>query len=605
MQPPTSLRDVCDRYGQVFADVKRQWESALARASESAGEAPRSLVDSDAEALRRVLYGSQSPCQVPAGPIVESETYFDSGSCTELWKLQGEVDRLIIHSPVPAPFALTLADKSTPIEPRIFVRGNPLNQGADVPRQFLSAVAGQRRTPFQQGSGRLELAKAIIDPGNPLTARVMVNRVWAHHFGQGLVSTPSDFGTRAAPPSHPELLDWLAADFIASGWSLKPLHRKIVLSATYRQSSVGPTDRQARARAMQIDPDNRLLWRANARRLSFEEFRDSLLAATNDLDSTLGGKPTKLFEQPYPRRRTLYGLVDRQYLPGTLRIFDFANPDLHVPQRSETTVPQQALFFMNHPLVLERCKSLAQRSRRGGQPDQRVRTMFRQALGRDPTNIEVTDALTFIAQCEKDQDLAERVTAADWQYGYGVLDEVTQSVGSFTPLPHFAGQAWQGGPKWPDAKLGWVQLTASGGHPGNDRNHAAIRRWTAPRDMQVRIKSELNHQPTQGDGIRAFLVSSQGGIHHAVTIHHDVKQLDVESLDVAQGDTIDLVVDIGDVLNSDQYLWRATIEELDSDSHPTTWDSLADFTTGPVDRLEGWEQLAQVLLCSNEFMFVD
>ena len=134
-----------------------------------------------------------------------------------------------------------LKDRELPTTPHVFKRGNPANVGDEVPRQFVEVVAGPERQPFAIGSGRLELAQAIIDPQNPLTARVIVNRVWAHHFGAGLVRTPSDFGTRADAPSHPELLDWLTSRFIEDGWSLKQLHRRIMLSETYRQSSRGPT----------------------------------------------------------------------------------------------------------------------------------------------------------------------------------------------------------------------------------------------------------------------------------------------------------------------------------------------------------------------------
>jgi hypothetical protein len=192
----------------------------------------------------------------------------------------------------------------------------------------------------------------------------MVNRVWMHHFGAGLVRTPSDFGTRAEPPTHPELLDWLAVWFMDNGWSLKKLHRLIMLSNVYHQSSDDEQEvergrtfaytrdparrREARSPA-RADLDNRLLWRKNKRRLDFEAMRDSLLAVTGELDLEMGGKPVELFGKKPVTRRTVYGYVDRQFLPGVFRVFDFANPDLHIPQRSDD-VPQQALFFMNNAL---------------------------------------------------------------------------------------------------------------------------------------------------------------------------------------------------------------------------------------------------------------
>ncbi|MEQ8789762.1 MAG: PSD1 and planctomycete cytochrome C domain-containing protein [Pirellulaceae bacterium] len=602
--PPHSFREVCDRYGQVLADVDAQWREALAAAEKNKRPPPAGLDDPDDEALRQVLYGEGAPCQAPGGPISHCETYFDSGSVTELWKLQGEVDRWLIKSPTAVPVALTLVDQATPVEPRIFRRGNPLNLGDDVPRRFLSVLGGKESGPFRVGSGRRELAEAIIDPANPLTARVLVNRVWMHHFGAGLVTTPSDFGLRSDPPSHPQLLDWLAVQFVREGWSLKQLHRWIVLSATYRQASASADDAPPRRRSVQIDPDNRLLWRMIPRRLTFEEARDSLLQATGELDRTVGGKPMKLFDQPFPTRRTLYGLVDRQYFPGALRMFDFANPDLHVPQRSETTVPQQALFFMNHPLVLQRARALAQLVR--GRDDARdaVGELFQRAYQRRPTDAEVGEALELLRAVGDKSNEQSPLTANDWQYGYGAFDQSKQQVTGFTRLPHFTGQAWQGGPAWPDAKLGWVQLTAEGGHPGNDRQHAAVRRWTAPRDTTVAIRSHLVHEPEPGDGIRAFLVSSRRGLLASAVIHKKTVELNVDAFEVEQGETIDFVVDIGDVLNSDQYLWKAIVEER-SEATPTAWSSTTDFPNDRVDAFDGWEMLAQVVLCSNEFLFVD
>jgi len=608
--PPSSLREVCNRYGEVFTAVASEWKTLIENAQAENKPTPLGMTDPHAESLRMLLYGPDSPCRIPTGSIIDCETYFNSSVCTELWKLQGEVDRWIIQSPHNKPFALTLQDLPSPREPRIFKRGDPLKLGRDVPRQFLSAVAGQNRHPFQQGSGRLELANAVIDSTNPLTARVMVNRVWMHHFGKGLVTTPSDFGTRANPPSHPDLLDWLTTDFMDNQWSLKSLHRRIVLSETYQQSSAGPEDNDQLQKSLHTDPDNRLLWKFNPKRLGFEELRDSILMASGQLDGTLGGKPSPLFKPPYPARRTLYGLVDRQYLPGTLRVFDFANPDLHVPKRSETTVPQQALFFMNHPWMLQQSRTLAERTQRsndgtGLDHRQRVVRLFQLILQRVPTEQEHNDAISLITATTEKAKVADKPTRRNWSYGYGPFDEAKNRVSQFTPLPHFTGTAWQGGQQFPDPALGWAQLTSTGGHPGNDRQHAAIRRWTAGRDMRIRIQSKIAHEPEMGDGIRAFITSSSGGLHHSIELHHANRQLDVETLDVKSGDVVDFIVDIGNGLNNDQYLWTTTIQEIASTGNGTTWNSQADFPPPIANTLDGWEQLAQVLLCSNEFMFID
>ena len=236
----------------------------------------------------------------------------------------------------------------------MFLRGNPNNRGPQVPRQFPGVIAGPDRKPFTDGSGRLEMAKAIADPNNPLTARVMANRVWGHLFGQALVRTPSDFGIRCDPPTHPELLDWLARRFVESGWSVKQLHRLIVTSATYRQSSAASPEltkaRPGEPAARAHDPqaaDVRGAARSACSRPPAGSTRRS------------AGRSVDLFKEPFTTRRAVYGFIDRQNLPGTFRSFDVALPDTHAPQRFTTTVPQQALFLMNSPFVLEQAKALA------------------------------------------------------------------------------------------------------------------------------------------------------------------------------------------------------------------------------------------------------
>lgn len=601
--PPMTLDDVARRYGELFAAVQQEWEAL----PKSETEGPARLPDPDAEELRQVLYGPLAPCEPPHEPIVTSELYFTTSECEELWRLQGEVERWLIRAERPPAAAVSLVDRDLVRNARVLRRGNPAQLGEEVPRQFLERLSGPDRQPFQQGSGRRELAEAIVNPANPLTARAIVNRVWLHHFGAGLVRTPSDFGLRAEPPSHPELLDWLARRFVEEGWSLKWLHRQIVLSATYRQSSAGPADDAQRELVRQRDPGNRLLWRMTPRRLSFEELRDAALAASGRLDDRLYGKPVELFARPYPTRRTTYGLVDRQFLPSTLRMFDFANPDLHTPQRSETTVPQQALFLVNHPLVHEQAEVLADWARSQGRSDaERVTAMFQQLFQRSPTAAQQAAVLGLIDAAERELRERPEPPPSPWQYGYGEFDGDTQRVKGFVRLPYFTGGAWQGGPEWPDAKLGWVQLTATGGHAGNDRQHAAVRRWVAPHEARLQIRSTLKHEREPGDGIRAFLVSSTRGLLGEATLHNAAAELSVEELTVSAGDTLDFVVDIGDGLNNDDFTWEIDVSELAGDVRPAaTWNARAQFAGVPTEQLNPWAQAAQVLLMSNEFLFVD
>ncbi len=577
--PPASMPEVAKRYGELFAAA---------------------LPDDGDATLREVLFAKHGPCMVPDEPIVNIEYHFDSDMNNELWKAQSELDNWILQAPPTSKHAIILTDRESPVTPRVFKRGNPANPGDEVPRQFVSVIAGPDRQPFTHGSGRLELAQAITDSKNPLTARVIVNRVWLHHFGVGLVPTPSDFGTRAPPPSHPELLDWLATRFMEEGWSLKKLHRQLLLTKAYQRRSNGPTDAAALAKAKQLDPQNRLLWRANERRLTFEEMRDALLVTTGRLDKTMGGRPGDLFNVGFTRR-TIYGSIDRQFLPSALRVFDFANPDLHIPLRSDTTVPQQALFFLNHPLMIAYAQSLAAKTS-GEKPDEaRIQQLYQLAYQRPATADQVAVARELIELSRSDTASNIPPTVADWQYGVGGFDEKTGQVTGFAKLPHFTGNAWQGGSAYPDGKLGWAQLTATGGHTGNDLAHAAIRRWTAPRAMKVTIRSTLIHEPTEGEGVRGFLVASRGGLLKRVAVHHSQEELNAGDLDLQAGDTLDFVADMGNKLSHNQFLWKATITASDE----SRWDSQRDFENQGTTRLDPWEQLAQVILSANEFVFVD
>jgi mono/diheme cytochrome c family protein len=395
--PPVTHKEAADRYASLFKAVEAQWNEACKTAIAARRPAPTALPDPDDESLRQFLYGPRSPCVIPDEPIVNIEFCFDTRTTESLWKLQGEVDRWLNKHPGSVPVAAAMFDRDQLDEPRIFRRGNLMTKGAFVPRQFLEVVAGPERQPFSQGSGRLEMAHAIVSPGNPLTARVWVNRVWMHHFGRGLVSTPSDFGVRAGPPSHPELLDWLAQEFMSHGWSTKWLHRTIMLSSTYRQSCAGPADEAARQLAVTRDPDNRLLWRMNFRRLSLEEMRDTMIAVAGELDASQGGSPADPFKPGTDGfRRSVYMLIDRQYLPPAYNAFDFANPDLHTPQRSETTVPQQALFALNSPFVADRARVIARQDALVSSPERRVRRVFERVLQRAPTADDTQAGMAFV-----------------------------------------------------------------------------------------------------------------------------------------------------------------------------------------------------------------
>jgi hypothetical protein len=257
--------------------------------------------------------------------------------------------------------------------------------------------------PFTNGSGRLELARAIARPDNPLTARVYVNRIWLHHFGEGLVTTPGDFGVRTEEPVYHALLDYLAATFVEKGWSTKALHRMILLSATYQQSS------EAQPAELKADPDNRLLSHVNRQRLDFEALRDTLLDLSGKLDLKVGGLPVEIDTEPFATRRTIYGLIERQNLPAVFRTFDFANPDVSNQGRFHTTVPQQALFLMNSPFVIEQARGVARRPEiaKALSNEERIQALYRLVLQRSPQKSEIELGEKFIAaEPRKDSKLS-------------------------------------------------------------------------------------------------------------------------------------------------------------------------------------------------------
>ena len=355
-------------------------------------------LERDSHFLWRDLASSQKftlPAEFDTGIL-----YYGQGKIDRfmdgVWKehlidMRAGVKTLKDRLPPKYPFLHIISDVKEPKNEHVHIRGSQDNLGAEVPRHFLSILSEGEPAPFQQGSGRMELANAIADAKNPLTARVIVNRVWLHHFGQGIMRTPSNFGQMGDRPSHPELLDYLAVRLIENNWSLKALHREIMLSATYALS----TDYSAKNH--EIDPENRRLWRQNRRRLDAEALRDSLLYVAGNLDLTAGGKPTPLTDKEN-RRRTVYGNISRRKLDNLLGLFDFPNPNSTSAQRITTNTALQGLFFLNSELVLQQGEALAARLGReaGTAPEGRIQKAYRLLFGRSPTAREIEKGLRFL-----------------------------------------------------------------------------------------------------------------------------------------------------------------------------------------------------------------
>ncbi len=379
------------------------WHRAVAEVS--AGKAT-------AADLERVARDYQKTFD-PAGPGSPfrirdraDERYLPEPARAALAKLAAELDALKKNPPPPEIMVHGAQEGGVPGSPhagvhdvRVHIRGRYDRLGELVPRHFPVVLAGEKQAPITQGSGRLQLAEWLARPDNPLTARVMVNRLWQGHFGQGIVRTPSNFGKLGERPTHPELLDWLADQFVRSGWSMKAMHRLMMLSATYQQPS------EPDEATLKADPDNRLFGRMNRRRLEAEEVRDNLLAVSGRLDPSLGGKATRDFNSP---RRTLYQMTVRSDRSGFGPLFDVADPTAPADHRNVSTVAPQALFLMNHPFAKEQAKALAQRIAAGkGSDAEKVGRAYVLLYGRPPTAEEVQIGLDLLGPAANEAAWAE------------------------------------------------------------------------------------------------------------------------------------------------------------------------------------------------------
>lgn len=622
--PPKSIEDVAQRYNVAFAAVDSEWRKpateALARAGQSvdtdaklvgpalngaivdrvfAADGTNALKDADAEALRKLLIAEKSPFRVRAGELLATQVAaIPEIGRKEIDKFSKALAALDSHAGAPA--RAMVVEETKPYNGKVFIRGNPRTQGAPAPRAFFTALSGPTRKPFDaKNSGRLDLANAIVDPANPLTARVWVNRVWAWHFGTGIVRTPSDFGYRGERPTHPELLDWLAADFVAHGWSTKHLHRQIVLSAAYRQSS-RPADSKA---SLTIDPENKLLGRANPRHLEFEPYRDAMLAVAGRLDLATGGRTVDV-TKPDTRRRTVYASVDRKTLPGLFRAFDFPDPNFTSPGRTHSTLAPKALFLLNSAFVVENAKALATAVKPKSAADRpaSVRALYRAVLQREPSPAEVERALKFLDVYPAHDVVVPEATA--WAYGFAEYDEKAKKVTAFTPLK-FAGNVVKG-TKVGSTDATGVEVTNDGGKTA--KAVATCRRWIAPEDGKIDVAAELSHAGTIGDGVLCRIVSSRSGLLGEWTAKGNSVATALKAVEVKKGDTLDFLTFAQADPTGDSYRWAPTIsmpgrEMPAMPGMAMKWDAKTNFLDPaklPAP-LGPWEELAQVLLLTAEF----
>ncbi|MBI5761005.1 MAG: DUF1553 domain-containing protein [Planctomycetales bacterium] len=407
------VRDLAARYQQKFDVAEKAWQELKAT---EAGKAATALPDAALEMYRTVLYDPKGPFAVPKS----IESNYPAPVVTELAQQRDELKSLEKSLPV-LPETMAVSDQK-PENLKIHIRGSHLTLGAEVPRQFPRIIAGENQSPLDdKQSGRLQFADWLASPTHPLTSRVMVNRVWLWHFGEGIVRSPDNFGRLGDRPTHPELLDWLSKKFVESGWSIKSLHRIIMLSGTYQMSS---TWNEA---AAQADPENRLHWHHARRRLEIESLRDSLLAISGKLDRTMGGSLLRTANRAYvtstasvdpviyqTHRRSVYLPIVRSALLDVFQVFDFADPNVQTGRRDTTTVAPQALFLMNSPFVSEQTKAFAERLLNDGSLDdvRRVRTAYECLFTRPPTDTEVSRSLSYLDRYTQ-AETTRQTTAAD------------------------------------------------------------------------------------------------------------------------------------------------------------------------------------------------
>ncbi len=642
--PARNLAEVAARYSSLFFKAEKAWVNAVAAYQREKARKPKEeipmikkLEDKDMEQLRQIFYGRGSPVMTSFDRLKRKRSMRRLEN--EENSFYNDMEILEMSHPGAPQRAMSVTDLARPKEPRIFIKGDPRNHGDPVRRKFID-ILNPTKQPFRAStSGRMELARAIGSAKNPLTPRVAVNRAWMNHFGAPIVRTPTDFGLRAEEPTHPELLDHLAAYLISRGWSMKALHKYIMTSATYQQAS------DIRPKNMVIDAGNAYVWRMNRRRLDFEAFRDSLLNISGALDPTVGGSPFQILEAPYTMRRTVYSYIDRQNLPALFRTFDFANPNMTTGVRFDSTVPQQALFMMNSPFVAELARNLIEREDVKTKIDeqQKIEALYQACYQRQPNKLEIKLGMRFL---ERQAEIEiQRKPKRVWTYGFGAYEPRTKRLLRFSALPHydmFEG-AWQGGEEYPDSRLGAARLNADGGHPGPVRTIAVIRRWISQHDGPVKIEGNLEHLPGVGDGINAFILfKGQFELGSYVVNGRDV-ETNIEKLKVARGDWIDFIVECRGSAAGDTFYWSPTIEVDNSGGNAvgsfelstTTgsgagggmtmgmpggggtamvgpkqrWNAGEDFYLEQEDAesraLTAWEKYAQVLLLSNEMTFVD
>ncbi|MCM8538473.1 MAG: DUF1549 and DUF1553 domain-containing protein [Lentisphaeraceae bacterium] len=506
-------------------------------------------------------------------------------------KLDLELQKTFSHPGAPAK-AMIVKESSRPYNPYVFVRGQKDVRGPKVPRRYLQ-VLSKGDGVFKKGSGRLELAERLASKDNPLTARVIVNRVWSWNFGKGIVRTPNNFGALGGNPSHPELLDYMANWFMQNGWSIKKLQKMIVTSETFKQSS------QLRPAAAKVDGENLLFWRKDPMRKSWEQLRDSIVQASGALKHKNGGAPIKLLGSNEASIRSIYGLINRRNLEGPMKYFDFPSTAVTCEVRTNTISPQQGLFLMNSEFSARYAQKIAE-SAEGDTDEDRTVSIYKKVLGRTPQEDEKTAALKFIGEARE----LYKNTYSRWEYGYGYLKG--DKVSNFKPFQTFKNGRWQASEKYPDPVAGYAFLSAKGGHPGKGKNNAVIRRCNFYMDGTVRFTGKMIHPNKRtGDGVRVLILHNGKKVREWECKGKSVTTT-LGEITVKKGDKIDLVVEPQKTMSGDTFEWPMEMS-MNMNGSIDTWSVFDIFSNEQKSGItySVWSCLAQTLTMSNEFIYVD
>jgi hypothetical protein len=491
----------------------------------------------------------------------------------ELKKIDGEIAAIRAKKPTHE-FVRALAETNPdPVNAQFFYRGDYRQPQHDVAPGGLTIASPA--APFtipandetKPSTGRrLAYAKWLTGGKHPMLARVLINRFWLNHFGKTFVSTPDEFGKLGSLPTHPELLDWLAAEFMENGWSLKHLHRLIMTSTVYMQQSTRT------AEANSIDGSNSLYWHFPVHRLDAEAMRDSILAISDRLDTTQFGPPATIITddtgqivvQGDKQRRSVYLQVRRTEPVAMLTSFDAPVMEVNCAKRDSSTVATQSLMLMNSDFILQSSKAFAAR--------------INQQAARQ-VDTKLTHGITINVA-----SIASKY-GSPWDYGYGFVtqakDGAKVSPVKFTRFPFFGSSTWKGGEKIPDEKLGFSNLTAAGGHP-ETATKRPIRRWTSPVAGTIRVDGQLSRRAKNSDGVHLTVYSSRLGQVAECTVPNGSKNYSA-TLQVAPGDLIDTIVDERTTHTSDSFANTFVIHLLDDNYQSTqSWNSQTGFS-GPLD----------------------